>query len=411
MSEAFWWYVLAGFLLGFSVSTLWEWIYFRRRRMTIRNRHIAELEATVRAYTAAARAPGEESAADDWAEPTFHSPGVYLETEETPSAPPPAQASPPPQTMPPVNPSPAAATAVTTSILNSVQAATSQPANATPAVPTTHATTATVGFQSLSVPQPLPAAHTVTRQDAASPDDARRVEDAAAVTGAVAVMPRLDENATKAATKADAASSVETRTAAPAPIYVNGGKSTPLPAPVQGNEAGAGPGSRVITSTEIGVIVSSINELIGAVSPEPKETPAVVTPTETPTVPDASADFYVTRINGRTEYVLVRIVQSFVHFIRQLREIFTGAEAPRPQVHPAPPAPPGDDLTRIAGLGAEQAARLRMAGVTTYARLAELSPDELRMITLTPDNAAFDPGAWQAQARQLHGMQPEGGRA
>jgi hypothetical protein len=59
MSEAFWWYVLAGFLLGFGVSTLWEWVYFRRRRMTIRDRRIAELEATVRAYSAA-NAPGDD---------------------------------------------------------------------------------------------------------------------------------------------------------------------------------------------------------------------------------------------------------------------------------------------------------------------------------------------------------------
>lgn len=59
MTEAFWWYVLAGFLLGFCVSTLWEWLYFRRRRMTIRNQRIAELEATVRTYAAATGAPPE----------------------------------------------------------------------------------------------------------------------------------------------------------------------------------------------------------------------------------------------------------------------------------------------------------------------------------------------------------------
>jgi len=28
------WYVLAGFILGFIVSTLWEWLHFRRERQT-----------------------------------------------------------------------------------------------------------------------------------------------------------------------------------------------------------------------------------------------------------------------------------------------------------------------------------------------------------------------------------------
>jgi predicted flap endonuclease-1-like 5' DNA nuclease len=71
---------------------------------------------------------------------------------------------------------------------------------------------------------------------------------------------------------------------------------------------------------------------------------------------------------------------------------------------------PADDLTRIAGLSAEQAARLRTAGVTTYTRLAQLSPDELRMITLTPGGATADPAQWQVQARQLATVQSGGER-
>ncbi|HAJ35450.1 MAG TPA: hypothetical protein DCL15_07130 [Chloroflexi bacterium] len=52
-------------------------------------------------------------------------------------------------------------------------------------------------------------------------------------------------------------------------------------------------------------------------------------------------------------------------------------------------------------MSSEHAARLRAAGVTTYARLAALSPDELHMITLTPGDAAIDPIQWQMQAQQL----------
>lgn len=162
-----------------------------------------------------------------------------------------------------------------------------------------------------------------------------------------------------------------------------------------------------LTHAEIGALMSSINELIDTVSQEQKAV-AVVPAAPSPAV---SADPDVTRVSGRAEYVehaLVRIVQSFVQFIRQLRQIMTGAEASRPEVRPALAVAPEDDLTRIAGLSREHAARLRAAGVTTYARLVALSPDELRMITLTPGEPAVDPAQWQTQARQLANKQQAG---
>jgi predicted flap endonuclease-1-like 5' DNA nuclease len=61
----------------------------------------------------------------------------------------------------------------------------------------------------------------------------------------------------------------------------------------------------------------------------------------------------------------------------------------------------GDDLTRIDGLNADHAERLRTAGVTTYAKLAQLSTDELRLITLTPNSAATNYAAWRVAAAQL----------
>ena len=27
------WFVIAGFVLGFTTSTLWEWLYYRRKRL------------------------------------------------------------------------------------------------------------------------------------------------------------------------------------------------------------------------------------------------------------------------------------------------------------------------------------------------------------------------------------------
>jgi len=81
MTDSFWWHLLAGFILGFGVSTLWEWLYFRRKRTTIRDRYVAELEATVRTYAAAA-SQSNVNTAGDWSEPRFEKPPVFLETEE-----------------------------------------------------------------------------------------------------------------------------------------------------------------------------------------------------------------------------------------------------------------------------------------------------------------------------------------
>ena len=41
------WFVLAGLILGFALSTLWEWLYFRRARLTLNGERVAELEEVV----------------------------------------------------------------------------------------------------------------------------------------------------------------------------------------------------------------------------------------------------------------------------------------------------------------------------------------------------------------------------
>lgn len=80
MTESVWWYLLAGFLVGFILSTMWEWLYFRRRRLNIENRRIAELESTIRSLTAAGTVAGTLSS------PTsasgYQGPGVFLENEQ-----------------------------------------------------------------------------------------------------------------------------------------------------------------------------------------------------------------------------------------------------------------------------------------------------------------------------------------
>ena len=80
MTDSVWWYVLAGFLLGFILSTLWEWLYFRRRRMRIENQRIVELEATVRSLSTVSQS-AEVNTASGFAA-GYQSPMVFLEGEE-----------------------------------------------------------------------------------------------------------------------------------------------------------------------------------------------------------------------------------------------------------------------------------------------------------------------------------------
>jgi hypothetical protein len=393
MSEAFWWYVLAGFLLGFSFSTLWEWIYFRRRRMNIRDRRIAELEATVRAYTAAASAADAGAATDDWAEPTFHSPGIYLETEEAPAT------APAPETVSAAQGSSSTSAVVATApIINGAPPAAQATRSASTRSAPTTVTSAPAGFQSLAVQQPPPPMSAARRTGAAVENS--HMGDVLAAPGAATAMPRKLP-ATRDQTPAAMAPEAGAYAVAHTSVYVNGVSGPAMQA--EADNRAPDLEHHAITHAEIGALVSSINELIDTVSQEQKAVAVASTAPEAPSLA-VSADPDATRVSGRAEsveHVLVRIVQSFVQFIRQLRQIMTGAEAPRPEVRPALAVAPEDDLTRIAGLSREHAARLRAAGVTTYARLAALSPDDLRMITLTPDEPAVDPAQWQTQARQL----------
>jgi len=67
------------------------------------------------------------------------------------------------------------------------------------------------------------------------------------------------------------------------------------------------------------------------------------------------------------------------------------------------PAPPGDDLERIRGIGPVFAARLRQAGITTFAQLAAADPEELAAIVNLPAERVVEDD-WIGQARKLRGQ-------
>jgi predicted flap endonuclease-1-like 5' DNA nuclease len=106
------WLVAAGFVLGFAASTLWEWLYFRRKRMTLESRVIAELESALRSheqqrrpYAGADMAAAPEDVGEPWAVQGLRNPGVLLASEASAGRTP-ATVSPRPVAERPVPPQP-----------------------------------------------------------------------------------------------------------------------------------------------------------------------------------------------------------------------------------------------------------------------------------------------------------------
>jgi predicted flap endonuclease-1-like 5' DNA nuclease len=62
-----------------------------------------------------------------------------------------------------------------------------------------------------------------------------------------------------------------------------------------------------------------------------------------------------------------------------------------------------DDLTAIAGIGPKIASVLQKKGITSYAALAAMTPDEIKTRLLTEGSgyARFDTSGWPAMAKQL----------
>lgn len=70
------WYLLAGFVLGFAISTLWEWLYYRG----VRQRRAATM---VTDQQAAAAAPVDEHAPAGQTD--YRSPAIFIEGERAPN--------------------------------------------------------------------------------------------------------------------------------------------------------------------------------------------------------------------------------------------------------------------------------------------------------------------------------------
>lgn len=82
MTMSLLWYVLAGVLLGFAASTLWEWLYFRRKRLNWESDRVEKLQlelADEQALNEQIRLAHSSVGAEPSSE--YASPGVFLESE------------------------------------------------------------------------------------------------------------------------------------------------------------------------------------------------------------------------------------------------------------------------------------------------------------------------------------------
>ncbi|MCX7670892.1 MAG: DUF4332 domain-containing protein, partial [Anaerolineae bacterium] len=89
----------------------------------------------------------------------------------------------------------------------------------------------------------------------------------------------------------------------------------------------------------------------------------------------------------------------------ELPEVAPSPQPPAPDLQVAAPAAavelPADDLSRIEGIGPVYAAKLRAAGITTFAQLAEADDARLAAIIQAPSWRKIDYASWREQARLI----------
>lgn len=73
--------------------------------------------------------------------------------------------------------------------------------------------------------------------------------------------------------------------------------------------------------------------------------------------------------------------------------------APAAIAETPPPAPPIDDLEIIEGIGPKIGGILKAAGVTSFAQLAAMTPDEIGAIVKAGGVTLFNAGSWPRQAK------------
>jgi len=374
------WFVVAGFVIGFTTSTLWEWLYYRRKRLAMLAEHGAFVREVGRTQRAGTEAMTADADGANWSAPAYRSPGIFLESEQ-----------------PPVD---AAFTGAAFS--PSAPAAPTPPADLSAHQPELRSLVSPAVPVEPLARKPTPSAVPSTAQtDAGAPDAAPALTSEPA-QGAVVDDPSDDEAG---------ADFTETDFTDDEP--------TPLPATDDDN-AQVEPATfqlvDLITVTQSTVAVPPIPATAASSEAQPPE-PGLPTASDAATPPGAEdantrrarpddypddlamikgiGEAYKRKLYATSIYTWRQVAESDLDSLRRITRAKPNADIQSWQTQArelaekydrwqARFAGPLDDLTQIDGIGAITADMLYKAGICTYGALAQTSPDELARIVPAP---------------------------
>lgn len=448
------WFVVAGFVIGFTTSTLWEWLYYRRKRLAMLAEHSDFVRDAERRQGGVSHA--QETATSDateWRPPFYRSPGVFLESEQpgadatftgtafTPSAAP--WVAPPPATVNPATQP--AATAPLDEAEDDGPLFPGQSYRGSMGVTTAGAIAPSNTTDSRLPFSVRPPVSSLTNDEVASADQVQETQPAAAPTNDAVttfslstVDPRADyanviivdqvtsdDGQHKAATPAEESSNWPVHDQmATAPCTTNTAEGTPAAVPTEKVAATAFDGVELTAPAPVAVTPQMAELPVPPVMGKPTaHRPHERTPRERPDdYPDDLAlikgigEAYKRRLYATGIYTWHQVAANDLDSLRRITRAKPNADiqswqtqarelAEKYQRWEAHFVGPLDDLTQIDGIGAITADMLYKAGICTYGALAQTSPDELARIVPAPTvGNENDFEGWIREAARLDGV-------
>ena len=385
------WFIAAGFIIGFATSTLWEWLYYRRRRL----QQLQRDQTTSEDHVTIANARGDESRdVGSWTLPKYRSASVLLESETAPQAL--TEGAPAEVEGDAIDPQDAASPIGRT--MGGRAIAREQTADATVDEPQTISIAArTAGQQEDRHERPL--GNKLVTQDVANAlhdfgtapaeTSAREssIQEEQGSVGNLAAIARA--SAMAAATLTETSSSTSVRTAASTLSPPSSGQSSPE-----------------IDTSETTTAAERDDDRAKAIVDTPRAAPegtarelAAKGPTRTVAAHGFSQGTENTTIDAAEVAVSPATVQVPAAAVHPPTTPSSATPPPTtPSQHGRPTDYP-DDLAMVKGIGEAYKRRLYATGIYTWRQLAEADTALLRRITRAKPNADIE--SWQTQARVM----------
>lgn len=429
------WFVMAGFLLGFATSTLWEWFYFRKERLKVTDRRIRELEAKIRdaevdadsispttPIPTVASVTGSSTRTSAWGDASYRSPGVFLETEEAGADSGDSAMSGRDRARTPIaNASPSAMPSPTVPTVNSVSSAVTPPTN-TASAPPPLASSAMVSSSLVSPPNSAPMPNvaptplvpdTLSRSETPSPADALRAKRTAPARSRQEVLATLRRNS-EAVQRGQMPRTESETPLTEMPPFVQ--RRDTLVTPIAPVDQEPPPAAQEIPPAPE-----------GAKAPEPTISPARQRWANNPQLTQRTQEYPddLSRIKGIGDVYKQRLYRAGVYTWKQIAEGDTEMLRRATSAYPSSnvdewlvqaqklmekhgranavySGPQPDDMTKILGIGPVGASTLYRAGICTYEQLASTSIGDLEAlfpVAVAGDQPDFE--AWVARAATL----------